>query len=111
MSSSAIHFSQARSEPETMIRCSTVAKMARSTGNSNRRSASNSLDQQPEVYFEGGRPYHAGSYDPSRVCAARIDRTARVIFGSVIPGMTEEDEQAWSMVRDRGETGVNTNTI
>src|SRR3954454_910131 len=37
MSYSANHFSQARSEPETMIRCSTVAKTARSTGNSKAR--------------------------------------------------------------------------
>jgi hypothetical protein len=35
-----IHFSEALSEPDAISRCRTVAKTARSTGNSNRRSAS-----------------------------------------------------------------------
>ena len=57
--------------------------------------------------FRRRRPYHAGSHDPRRVCAAQCDSTAGVIYRFLATRMTGVSEQAWPMVRDQGgETSI-----
>ena len=64
-----IHFSEALSEPDAISRCRTVAKTARSTGNSKRRSASSASITALQPVSSHKRPNSSGA--PMRLASTR----------------------------------------